>query len=374
MRKYQIFLALTIALFFYLAHRLMPGLGWPVAFGLFYVFLGVLFYPLKWLRKSSMNRIQHIWRWKAFMDLGMLCFLLSLVVLRDLIFLPLSYFYPHLQPLAFGPLSSVLIIGLAFAALLLGVYAARSGPRLKRVKIPLARLPAELEGFRIVQISDLHVGPTIGEKYVQKVVRIANSLEPDLTVLTGDIVDGDIEHHLSGAKALADLRSTHPPLMVTGNHEYYWNGPAWIAEFEKMGIHVLKNSRRVLNHEGADVLIAGVLDPAVHLADAAAYPDVPAALGPESAAAAKILLAHQPDFAHEASALGFDLMLSGHTHGGQIFPLTLFIHSVQEFVKGLKSSGSMWVYVNQGTGYWGPPIRFGTVTEITLLELTRKRA
>jgi hypothetical protein len=374
MRKYYFFLILITGIFLYLGLRLGAEIGWPVWLGLFYIFVGVLFYPLKWLRKSSMNRIEHLWRWKAYMDLGLLCFLFSLVVLRDLVFLPLGALRPDWQPALFSAASSWIVIGISIIALLFGVWAARSGPRLKRIKIPLTDLPQGLEGFRIVQISDLHIGPTIGIKYVEKVVRIANSLRPDLTVLTGDIVDGDIDHHLDGVRSLAQLRSTHQSLMVTGNHEYYWNGPAWISAFENLGVQVLLNSRTLLQHKGEEILVAGVLDPAVILENAESGPDVKEALGPPATSAVKILLAHQPDFAHEASSLGFHLMLSGHTHGGQIFPLTLFIHSMQEFVKGLKKSGAMWVYVNQGTGYWGPPVRFGTVTEITLLELTRKPA
>lgn len=369
MRQYQLFLTVALVIFFYLAARLSPGIGWPIWLILLYVFAGILFYPLKWLRKSYMNRWQNLWRWKAYMDLGLLCFLFSLVFLRDLILGPLALFRPEWKANMFGPAANWTVVGLSLVALAFGVWAARSGPRIKRVKIPLANLPGGLEGFRIVQISDLHVGPTIGKRYVEKVVGVANSLAPDLTVLTGDIIDGDIDHHVGSVEPLRRLAGS--PLMVTGNHEYYWNGPAWIDVFESLGIHVLLNSRKILNHNGGEVLVAGVLDPAVVLNDPNAKTDLAKALGSVSSADVKILLAHQPDIAPEASAAGFNLLLSGHTHGGQIFPLTLFIHSLQKFVKGLKAAGSMWVYVNQGTGYWGPPIRFGTVTEITVLELAR---
>lgn len=374
MRKSRIFYAALVGLFLYLGLRLSPGLGLPVWIFILWMFLGVLVYPTRWLRKSELGSAQHLWRWKSYLDMGLLCFLSSLVILRDLLLVPVVWFRPELERTLFGPESSLMVMGLALVVLAVGVWNARSGPRIKKVKVPIRDLPESLEGYRIAQISDLHVGPTIGANYVRRVVRKVNSLDPQLTVLTGDIIDGDADHHLEAASHLSRLEPAGRILYVTGNHEFYWDGPRWIEEFRRMGLRVLLNSREIIRHRSESILVAGILDPAAALAAPGSGPDLKRALGGESdSSRVKILLAHQPDIAFEAADAGFDLMISGHTHAGQFFPFTLLIHSVQKFVKGLKACGRMWVYVNQGTGYWGPPIRLGTVTEITLLELTARR-
>lgn len=359
-----------VGLFIYLGLRLSPGIGLPVWLVLAFIFLGFLSYPLNWLRKSSLPRLATLWRWKTYMDMGMLSFLTSAVVLRDLLFLPVLFFKPELRENLFGATSSLLTFMLAFAALSFGVWSALSGPSIKTVKIPIRNLPEKLKGYRIAQISDLHVGPSVGPRYVKKVVSKVNSLMPHLTVLTGDIVDGDADHHLPTATHLSKLEPAGNVVFVTGNHEYYWDGPRWINEFKSLGMEVLLNSRKIIHHGEHEILVAGVLDPASVIANPANKPDLAQALGNATNSNVKILLAHQPKIAMHAAKHGFDLQLSGHTHGGQIFPLTLLIHTVEKFVKGLKRHDDMWVYVNQGTAYWGPPIRFGSVTEITLLELT----
>lgn len=362
---------LLMAIFAYLGFRLSPGLGFSAWIFLALGFLGLLFFPSKWLRKSSMGKWQHSLRWKVYLDIGFLCFLTSFVVLRDLLYLVLLFVQPEWTENFFGLESSLIVVGLAFLALGLGMWTALSGPRVKTVKIPIRNLPSSMEGYRIVQISDLHVGPTIGARYVKKVVSKVNSLVPHLTVLTGDIADGDADHHSEAASHLSQLEPAGQIMYVTGNHEYYWDGPRWIEKFESFGMNVLLNTNKTIYFEDHEILVAGILDPACRLEGH--KPDLKAAsMDMHKNAAVKILLAHQPDIAHEASAAGYDLLLSGHTHAGQFFPFTLFIFSVQKFVKGLKACGKMWVYVNQGTGYWGPPIRLGSVTEITLLELTAK--
>lgn len=370
--KRILYYVMVVGFYLYLGFRLSPSMElwiWPfIAF----CFFGIFFYPSQWLRQSSMDRWQSIARWKCYMDIGFLCFLLCLVIARDVLFLPVTWFRPDLKELLFGGTSSLILIGAALALLKWGVWKALVGPQVKFVQIPIANLPEKLVGYRIAQISDLHVGPTIGSRYVKKVVQKVNSLYPDLTVLTGDIVDGDVDHHLGAVAHLAELQPFGQILSVTGNHEYYWDGPRWIQEFETLGFHVLQNSCRIIEHKSHEILVAGVLDPQAVIVHPNNKPDLQAAFGKKRDSDVKILLAHQPDIAAEASKAGFDLLLSGHTHAGQFFPFTLFIHSVQEFVRGLKACGKMWVYVNQGTGYWGPPIRLGTVTEITLLELTAK--
>jgi hypothetical protein len=368
------FYSFLATLFLYLNWRLSPGLGITVTLALLYVFAGILLYPTPWLRQSEVRKYQHLLRWKVYIDIGLICFLSSFTIIRDLAFLPLTKL--NILPVQniFGASGSLLVISFAVIALIVGIWTAKRGPQVKSVKVPIRNLPDGLEGYRIVQISDLHVGPSVGSKYVKKVVEIVNSLLPNMTVLTGDIVDGHKEHHLPAVKHLGALEPAGQVMYVTGNHEFYWNGPAWISEFEKLGMHVLKNERRIIQHETYEILVAGILDPAAVLANPNLKPDLKAAMGDKKDSDVKILLAHQPNIAFAAEKEGFDLLLSGHTHAGQMFPFTLLIHYFQEFVRGLKACGKMWVYVNQGTGYWGPPIRLGTVTEITLLELTRQEA
>jgi uncharacterized protein len=370
MSKFYIFLVL---LFYYLYSRLSFGLQPWIPIGLFFVAAGVILYPTTWLRKSSLGPWQHVLRWKVYLDIGILCFLTSFVFIRDLFFLPLTFVDILSYEMVFGPKSSSIVVALSLLALIAGIWTVKRGPKVKTVKIPIANLPQALIGYRIVQISDLHVGPSVGGKYVEKVVNIVNSLVPNMTVLTGDIVDGHVDHHLPAVKRLGRLEPLGQIMYVTGNHEYYWNGPRWILEFEALGMHVLQNSRRIIQFESHEILVAGILDPSASLAHPDLKPDLKAALGEKKDSDVKILLAHQPNIAHEAEKEGFHLLLSGHTHAGQFFPFTLLIFWVQKFVRGLKACGDMWVYVNQGTGYWGPPIRLGTVTEITLLELTRKQ-
>ncbi len=369
MARLFILLVAASSVFAYLGMRLGTGLGWPI-----WVFIGLLLgaivsYPLTFRR--SHDGFMKSFRWFVHLDMGFLSFLFCLVVARDLIFFPFYWFKPEVALAAFGATSSLFVIALSVAALAVGVWKAASGPHIKRVRVPIAGLPSDLEGYSIAQISDLHVGPTIGRSYVEKVVRMVSSLKADLTVLTGDIADGNADEFRHVIEPLRELTRDTPALYVPGNHEYYWDGPAWIREFENLGIKALLNSKRILSRGAAEILVAGVVDPAARIAHPRLKPDPKAALGEGDDAPLKILLSHHPGIAREAADLGFDLQLSGHTHAGQFFPWTLVVSRVHEFAHGLKACGSMWVYVNPGTGSWGPPIRLGTTTEITLLELKR---
>jgi predicted MPP superfamily phosphohydrolase len=296
-------------------------------------------------------------------------FLFSVTAVRDLIFWPSQFFAPKVFDLVFSAHGSVGLLALATLGLLYGAWQAASGPRIIAVQVPIRNLPRGLHGFKIAQISDLHVGPKIGAKYVQRVVKKVRELEPNLTVLTGDIADGDLKHLREAVLPLQQLGS--PSLYVPGNHEYYWDGPSWIRHFEALGLEPLLNSNKLIEHNEQTILVAGVVDPAARMVHSGLRPDAALAMGPKNdKASVKILLAHNPSIAREAERVGFDLQISGHTHAGQFFPWTLVVRHVHEFSKGLKACGTMWVYVNQGTGSWGPQVRFGSSTEITLLTLT----
>ena len=311
----------------------------------------------------------------ALFTAGFLSSLLVLTLLRDVILLasrlPLST--EHFQWLETA--SAMLVVGLAAFATIVGYANARRRARVKVVEIPLRNLPAGLEGFTIAQISDIHVGTTIKRGFVDAIVDAVNALEADLIAVTGDLVDGTVRDLAPHTAPLARLKARHGSFFVTGNHEYYSGAPAWTAELERLGLRVLQNEHVVLRHRGVPLVIAGVTDFSAQHFDAAHRSDPAAALaGAPSNAGAKILLAHQPRSAAAAAGAGFDLQLSGHTHGGQFWPWNLFVRFQQPFTAGLHRLNNLWVYISRGTGYWGPPNRFGVPSEITLLRLVRARA
>jgi predicted MPP superfamily phosphohydrolase len=258
----------------------------------------------------------------------------------------------------------------SFAALGIGFLAALRGPHVRHVQVPIEGLDSRLDGLRIAQISDLHVGPTIGALYVRRVVALTNGLAPDLIALTGDIVDGSVERLARQVAPLADLAPKERAFLVLGNHDYSAGATAWAAHFRSLGLRVLQNEHAELDYRGARIVVGGVTDPAARLFQDGQEPRPDLASAPEIGPAFRLLLAHNPKLAPPAEKAGFDLQLSGHTHAGQFFPWTLVVRWVHApHVAGLSRQGRLKVYVNAGTGTWGPPVRFGTEPELTLLQL-----
>ena len=258
----------------------------------------------------------------------------------------------------------------AAAVTLAGLYNARRLARVVTVEVPIAGLPQALHGYTIVQISDIHVGPTIKRNFLAAIVGRVNALQADAIAITGDLVDGSVAQLSAHTAPLADLRARDGVFFVTGNHEYYSGAQAWIAELRRLGLTVLMNEHVLRERDGAVLMIAGVSDFTAHHYVASHQSDPQrAAAGAPPGVAARILLAHQPRTALDAVDAGFDLQLSGHTHGGQFFPWNLFVPLQQPYVAGLKKLRSLWVYTSRGTGYWGPPKRFGAPSEITRVRL-----
>ena len=263
------------------------------------------------------------------------------------------------------------VLAAAGVGTIFGVRAARRSPDVKEVDVPIEGLPDDLVGYRIAQISDLHVGPTIGADFAQTVVDTVNALQPDMVALTGDLVDGSVEHLSTGIAPLGSLEAKDGVYFVTGNHEYYSGVKSWCRKMAELGANVLLNSHHVVARGSSKLLVAGVTDYSAARMLPAHKSDVVAALKDAPECDVKVLLAHQPKSAKAAEPHGFDLQLSGHTHGGQLFPWTLVVPLVHRFSRGLYAFGSGWVYVNPGTGYWGPPMRVGVPSEITLLTLRK---
>jgi len=247
-----------------------------------------------------------------------------------------------------------------------GIISAARGFKIKHVRVPLSKLPEKASGYSIVQITDVHVGPTLGRNFVESIVREANALMPDMLVITGDLVDGSVEQLREQVEPLRDLKAKDGVFFVTGNHEYYSGADSWIAHLETLGIRVLRNERvdirGIFDLAGVDDISAAKMLP--HHGQ-----DMAKAMQGRDPSRAMVLLAHQPKAFKHALAAGVDLQLSGHVHAGQMIPFNWLAHIDQPFISGLHQVEKTWIYVSAGTGYWGPPMRVGTTAEITRIEL-----
>jgi uncharacterized protein len=318
-------------------------------------------------------------QFSSFIAMGWLSFLFIILVILDLVYgIALWAESTWMTSLLDANLAGIVTFG-ATLCVILGIGRAAGGPLTHEVKVKIPHLPKSLNGLRIVQISDLHVGPTIRESYVRRMVEAANSLSPDLVCLTGDLVDGPVSALAPHVEPLRLLKSKLGSFLCLGNHDYYSGAEAWTRHFESLGIRVLRNQFQIVNVGVDSMLVAGVTDPAAKMFDQAQEPNPSKALTtsyderPHDTSRAKfrLMLAHNPKLAPACAACGFDLQLSGHTHGGQFFPWTLvtrLVHAPHYW--GLSREQNMTVYVSAGTGTWGPPIRLGTTPELTLLILS----
>jgi uncharacterized protein len=374
LRRNLLIFSLLGALHVYVGMRILPSMPGVLLVRLSGIFLLVLSYGLMSLSLAARS----LWS-RPFSDrlavpgyfmAGFFSSLLVLTLLRDVLLVPVALLVS--QPLlrACESVSASLVLGLGIFATLAGLIGARRRARIVNVDVPLQNLPPALHGFSIVQISDIHVGTTIRKRYVERVVKAVNALKPDLIAVTGDTVDGPVRELAVHTAPLAGLRSLHGAFFVTGNHEYYSGASAWTAEFVRLGLRVLLNEHTVIEHQGASLVIAGVTDFSSHRFNPSQRSDPHIALaGAPTDASVRILLAHQPRSAPAAASAGFDLQLSGHTHGGQFWPWNLFVRFQQPFTAGLHRLNHLWIYVSRGTGYWSIPNRFGAPSEITRLRL-----
>ena len=369
---------LSLLLHGLVAWRLLPALDPAWAAGLAPVLLAsALLLPMGLLaHRVARGALADRLAWVGLLCMGLFSSLLVLTALRDVLLAavwvaaalgwsPAQALLPSLRA------DSALVVPLvALLVTVLGFWNARRTARVVRVDVPVAALPDALVGFTVAQITDIHVGPTIKQHYLQAIVRKVNALEADMVAITGDLVDGKVHELADHVAPLAQLRSRHGSFFVTGNHEYYSGAHAWMAELRRLGVRVLMNEHVVLQQNQAAVVLAGVADFHADRFDPSHRSDPHAAIaGAPLDAGVRLLLAHQPRSAFEAAKAGFDVQLSGHTHGGQFWPWNLFVPLQQPFTAGLRKLQDLWVYTSRGTGYWGPPKRFGAPSEITLLRL-----
>lgn len=248
-----------------------------------------------------------------------------------------------------------------------GVFRAYAPPGVRRVQVPLARLDRRADGLRVAVVADLHVGPLYGSRQVERVVELVNGLDVDLVTVVGDLTSGEVGKVRESAAPLRALRSRYGAYFVTGNHEYYQGYEEWVEAAEELGLRVLRNERVEIAHRGGAIDLAGVND-----REGSRYgdpPDYAAALGDRDPSRPVLLLAHQPVQVRRAAEYGVDLQLSGHTHGGQLYPFDLLVRLDQPVVSGLAEVDGTLVYVTNGAGFWGPPMRVGADPDVTLVEL-----
>ncbi|HEY1101768.1 MAG TPA: metallophosphoesterase [Myxococcota bacterium] len=340
-----------------------------VAFGLL---LPITFSSRFWLTGGAADVLS----WIGYIAMGIFSFVFVLTVLRDLGWLVARV----TSTLPADPERRTMLLRMTNAAVLgtsgvltaVGVAGARRRAAILDVVVPVVGLPPSLEGFTIAQITDVHVGPTIKKDYIEAIVEGVNSIGADMVAVTGDVVDGSVADLGQHIAPFAQLKGKHGVFFCTGNHEYYSGADEWVAELTRLGLRCLMNEHVVVEHNGARVVVGGVTDfNAEHVLPAHTSDANKAMRGAPTDAAYKIVLAHQPRSCDAAAAAGFDLQLSGHTHGGQFLPWNFFVKLQQPFVAGLDRFKDMWVYTSRGTGYWGPPVRVGAPSEITRLVLKR---
>ncbi|MBW2320265.1 MAG: metallophosphoesterase [Deltaproteobacteria bacterium] len=342
------------------------------------------------LRRYGMNnKGMDILVWTGYLGLGFLSFIFTFLVIRDVLCLPAAIMnklkrilpaQPYKRsdpaipenPSRRGFLVNSMNYGILATASLTtgyGIVEAKRVPEVKKVQVPITALPKDFHGFRIVQVTDLHVSPTIRRPYVEKVVEIVNSLNADIFALTGDLIDGTISQLSDDVAPLKNIQSAQGNFFITGNHEYYFGVTDWVTQIKRLGFSILLNEYHMIDLGRGSLLLAGVTDFRGGNFLHSHRSDPIKAVAGAPAADIKILLAHQPKSIFDAATAGFDLQISGHTHGGQFFPWNFFVGFNQPFVSGLHKYKSTHIYVSRGTGYWGPPVRVGAPSEITLIKL-----
>ncbi|HTJ84276.1 MAG TPA: metallophosphoesterase [Polyangiaceae bacterium] len=383
--SFALFFSIVVAIIggvhYYLFSRLVraPGLeAWQRPGGIVFL-LGAILLPLGMLASRVLPRaIASVIASVAYVWMGLVVLLFFLTLGSEVIRVGASILSGlNVVPLDDGRrlfLSRVLAgtVGVLGAGLgIRGYLSARGAVGVKKVEVGLTRLPEALGGFKIAQLSDLHIGPTLGREWLTDVVARTNALEPDIVAITGDLVDGSVSELGEHVAPLGDLRAKHGVYFVTGNHEYYSGVDAWIARLRELGVRVLRNERVSIGDGDASFDLAGIDDYRAKDFGNGHGADLDKAIAGRDPARELVLLAHQPKAALEAATKGVGLQLSGHTHGGQIFPWGFFVRLDQHFVAGLDKVGDLLLYTSSGTGYWGPPMRVGAPPEITLLQLSR---
>lgn len=372
-------ITLFSVIFVYICHQLTRFSGLSVSGSLRVIlFLGAIFalvlsMPLYfWSDRRLVHKPWHDAFFSAsHFAMAYLNFLVSFVVLRDLAAAGIYYSPVEFDvDLLYDTNALGLMLALPFLLIILGTIIVRVGPKIKTVPLSFPDLPADLEGFKILHITDLHISSGLPVKFVARLAETAQRVQADIVVYTGDILDSSAYRHVEEFELLKTIRAPLGVFYVPGNHEYYWKIEQALTAFRGIGAEVLMNETANIVKGTASLQVAGIPDPAARMFQQE-MPDLKKLTQQMQNGSFKILLAHQPFIADEASNFGFNLQLSGHTHGGQFFPWNFLIGFFQKYAKGLYQVKNMQLYVNQGTGYWGPSLRLGTYCELTQIVLRK---
>jgi uncharacterized protein len=339
-----------------------PGLVW----GAVILFL-ILQFGVPLLHRQLSYRINALY-WASYLALSLVSTYFLYLVGADFVQMVSRRFLG--APDSAGQWAFFAAASLTIASASIGLVQCYVPIRTNRIEVPIAGLPDGLEGFRIVQISDLHLGPLLSVARVERIVAQANDLSPDLIAVTGDLADGDVEQERPCLTALGKLQALHGVRFITGNHEYYSGVRPWLQAVRDLGWKTLLNEHEILGHRNAELAVIGLPDPAGKAMGEG--PDLARAMAGIPPGTMKLLLYHQPLGAEKAARAGIQVQLSGHTHGGQYFPWSPIVRMLFDHPVGLHRQGSMWIYTSPGTGFWGPPNRFLVPPEITLITLRRE--
>jgi predicted MPP superfamily phosphohydrolase len=304
----------------------------------------------------------------SYLAIGIMSCLLVFSMVADIAWFVVKWIAPRLATRTFSGSLLVFVYALTAASLFVGLSNAGK-TEIVRVDVPIKGLGEVFDGFKIVQISDLHIGPHLRKPFVEQIVDQVAAEKPDMIVLTGDIADGKPEWLSQELSPLAMLDAPFGKLYVPGNHEYYWGAKRWIAAMEGLGFQALLNTNIILDRSNGVLLVGGVPDRTALRLGESPVPDFEKAAAGASALATRILLSHQPKSLDKVKQAGFALQISGHTHAGQYFPFTWIIPLFEPYTHGLYDLEGLKLYVSKGAGFWGPPLRSGGPGEITLLTL-----
>ncbi|MEX2116655.1 MAG: metallophosphoesterase [Bacteroidota bacterium] len=343
----------------------------------------------------QINRVENTFTdllaWVSYISMGFISMVFTLLVFRDIVLLTSSgiqklllaakEFFQSAPLAALDPdpsrrefllqASNVAVVAAGGILTGYGFYEARRKPAVIEITVPIRNLPADLEGFRILQVTDIHAGLTVKRPFVEMVAEQMEGINADLIAMTGDLVDGTVRHLREHVEPFKHLSAPNGQFFITGNHEYYSGVEPWIEEVDRMGFTVLLNEHRVIKRGNASILLSGITDYGAGDFDRHRPSDPAASVEGAPPTDVRILLAHQPRSIYAAQPFKFDLQISGHTHGGQFFPWNFLAAVGQPYISGLHKHGDTWVYVSRGTGYWGPPVRLASRSELTVLTLTR---
>ena len=369
----------------YVAWRIIPIIGISffqsiVAYTVIFLFSLMPLLPILLRMSGSESKIIDRLSLLGYTSLGFFTLSFIIFVTKDFIFqlYPLIEGLFHTkQPVDYSKRDflkksvSIAMIGLAGTGTGFGFYSSRKGPTVINQDVFLESLPPGFENFTIAQISDLHVGPTIKRPYVENVFEKIAFQNPDLIVITGDLVDGSVKYLSPELEPFKDMIAPYGTYFVTGNHEYYSGAEPWLDETDKLGMKNLINTNEIISKSGDEIAIAGITDLNAHQINLSHKSDPERALASLPKDITKIVLAHQPNSIHAVHKVGADLQLSGHTHGGQFWPFTYPVKLASTYLAGYYDHFGTKIYVNRGTGYWGPPLRIGVPAEITMISLKK---